>query len=68
MHDSAILGHIDCFPGEKIGSCLFQSKFLGMEDKGIQISLAEKGAGKIEMQSVSLNVQAFVTRQIEQKG
>jgi hypothetical protein len=39
-----------------------------MEDKGIQISLTNKGAGKIEMQTASLKVQAFVTRQIKQKG
>jgi hypothetical protein len=30
--------------------------------------LAEKGAGKIEMQTGALKVQAFVTRQIEQKS
>jgi hypothetical protein len=68
VHDGAILGHVDCFAGEKIGSCLFQSIFLGMEQEGVQISLAEKGAGEIEMQTASLKVQAFVTRQIEQKG
>jgi hypothetical protein len=68
VHNGTILGYIDCFPGEKIGSCLFQPDFLGMEQKGVQIRLAEKRAGEIEGQAACLKVQAFVTRLIEQKG